>query len=133
MTTRHVLVAFAFLLTSCGFTSVHADEPLTLKFAWTAPMNTTSSAIAFAWKDDVVKAAHGTLAVQVYPDGAIAKSVNMLDRVTNGVADFAFGILGPYSRQFPQSFVAQLPFICNNSTECSTAFWRLYANGMIAN
>jgi TRAP-type C4-dicarboxylate transport system substrate-binding protein len=123
-----LLVAGAALLAPAA----RADEPVTLKFAWTAPMNTVSSAIAFAWKDEVVKAANGTLAVQVYPDGSIARSVNMLDRVQNGVADFAFGILGPFSRQFPQSFVAQLPFVCENSTECSTAFWRLYANGTIA-
>jgi TRAP-type C4-dicarboxylate transport system substrate-binding protein len=109
-----------------------AAEPLTLKFAWPAPPKSDSAALAFAWKDRVLKSAGSALAIQVYPEGTIAKTVNVLDRVMNGVADIGFGIMGPYSRQFPQAFVVQLPFVCRNSAECSTALWRLYAGGTIA-
>lgn len=122
-------IAFALIVAIPG---AAAAEPLTLKFAWPAPLNTASSDIAMGWKDDVVKSAGGALQVQVFPESTIAKTTNVLDRVMNGVADFGFGILGPYSRQFPQSFVVELPFACNNSAECSTALWRLYAQGTIA-
>ncbi len=83
-----------------------------------------------AWKDKVLKAADGMLKVQVFPGAAIAKTTNVLDRVENGVADIGFGIFGPYSRAFPQTFVVELPFACKNSAECSTALWRLNASGV---
>ena len=113
-------------------TAPRADEPVTLKFAWPAPMGTDSSDIAMAWKDDVVKAAGGALKVTVFPGASIAKTTNVLDRIENGVADFGFGIFGPYSRAYPQTFVVELPFACKNSTECSTALWRLNASGVTA-
>ncbi len=89
-----------------------AAEPITLKFAWPAPVGTDSSDIGLGWKDDIVKAAGGLLKVQVYPGAQIAKTTNVLDRVENGVADIGFGIFGPYSRTFPQTFVVELPFSC---------------------
>ncbi len=112
--------------------ATRAAEPITLKFAWPAPMGTDSSDIAMAWKDDVVKAAGGALKVQVFPGAAIAKTTNVLDRIEAGVADFGFGIFGPYSRAYPKTFVVELPFACNNSTECSTALWHLNATGVTA-
>jgi TRAP-type C4-dicarboxylate transport system substrate-binding protein len=123
------LVAFGAFILSLP---AAAAEPVTLKFAWPAPPNTDSHTIAMAWKDRVLQAAEGTIAIQVFPGESIARTVNVLDRISNNVVDLGFGILGPYSRQFPQSFVTQLPFACNNSTECSTAFWRSYANGLLA-
>ena len=109
-----------------------AADSVALKFAWPAPPKSESADLAFAWKDRVLAAAKGQLTIQVYPEGTIAKTINVLDRVMNGVADIGFGIMGPYSRQFPQAFVVQLPFVCDNSAECSTALWRLYARGTIA-
>jgi TRAP-type C4-dicarboxylate transport system substrate-binding protein len=126
-----VFAAFA-LFAAIAIPTARADEPVALKFAWPAPLKSDSADLAFAWKDRVVQAAGGALTVQVFPEGTIAKTINVLDRVMNGVADIGFGILGPYSRTFPQAFVVQLPFVCNNSAECSTALWRLYADGTIA-
>jgi TRAP-type transport system periplasmic protein len=127
-----IAIAFAALVLAAAVVPARAAEPVTLKFAWPAPVNTDSSRLAFAWKDRVLKAAGGDLAIQVFPGAAIAKTTNVLDRVMNGVADIGFGIFGPYSRTFPQTFVVQLPFVCNNSAECSTALWRMYAQGVIA-
>jgi TRAP-type C4-dicarboxylate transport system substrate-binding protein len=128
-----IAVAFtALALAAAAIAPARAAEPVALKFAWPAPLKSDSAALAFAWKDRVVAAADGALTVQVYPEGTIAKTINVLDRVVNGVADFGFGIMGPYSRQLPQAFVVQLPFVCNNSEECSVALWRLYAKGTIA-
>jgi TRAP-type C4-dicarboxylate transport system substrate-binding protein len=130
MTVIRVLAAVALCIAAIPF--ARAAEPVALKFAWPAPPKSDSAELAFAWKDRVLAAAKGQLTIQVYPEGTIAKTVNVLDRVMNGVADIGFGIMGPYSRQFPQAFVVQLPFVCENSAECSTALWRLYANGTIA-
>jgi TRAP-type C4-dicarboxylate transport system substrate-binding protein len=124
------LGAFAAMLAVAGAAS--AADPVTLKFAWPAPPNTDSHRIAMAWKDRVLASAAGTIDIKVFPGDSIAKTTNVLDRVTNAVAEIGFGIFGPYSRQYPQSFVAQLPFMCNNSTECSTALWRAYQQGLIA-
>jgi TRAP-type C4-dicarboxylate transport system substrate-binding protein len=125
-----IVVAFALCLAISA--PARAADPVALKFAWPAPPKSDSAQLAFAWKDRVLASAKGQLTIQVYPEGTIAKTINVLDRVMNGVADIGFGIMGPYSRQFPQAFVVQLPFVCDNSAECSTALWRLYAKGTIA-
>ncbi len=107
-----------------------AAGPVSLKFAFPAPAGTDSYKIAMSWKDDVEKAAGGTLKIQVFPGDTIATTRNVLDRVLNGVADIGFGIFGPYSRQVPQTSVVELPFACKDSAECSVALWRLNAAGI---
>jgi hypothetical protein len=43
--------------------------------------------------------------------------------VDNGVADFAFCILGPVSSQFPKTLVATLPFEAESAREAVIANW----------
>ncbi len=110
-----------------------AAEPTTLKFGWPASLDSDFAHIVMSWKSDVEKASNGALKLQVFPGASVVKFSNVLDRVQNGVVDMAFGIFGPYSRSHPKTFVVELPFVTDNSTECSTALWRLYAQGVTAN
>ena len=63
------------------------------------------------WAEKVTKEAGGTLNVKVYVGFSLVNMRNTLDRVENGVADIAFCILGPVSRQFPKTLVATLPYV----------------------
>jgi TRAP-type C4-dicarboxylate transport system substrate-binding protein len=109
-----------------------AAEPVTLKFAFPASLQSDFARIILAWVDDVNKAEKGAVKIQMFPGATVAKFSNVLDRVQNGVVDIGFGIFGPYSRQVPQTFVVELPFVTENSTECSTAMWRLAVQGVTA-
>jgi TRAP-type C4-dicarboxylate transport system substrate-binding protein len=108
----------------------HAAEPKTLKFGFPAALDSDFARIIVGWKDDVEKASNGTLTLQMFPGTSVANFNNLLDRLNSHVIDVGFGIFGPYSRQVPQTFVAGLPFAADNSTECSTALWRLHAKGV---
>ncbi len=110
-----------------------AAEPVTLKFAFPASLQSDFARIILAWVDDVNKAEKGAVKIQMFPGATVAKFANVLDRVENGVVDIGFGIFGPYSRTFPQTFVVELPFVTDNSTECSTALWHLATNGVTTN
>jgi TRAP-type C4-dicarboxylate transport system substrate-binding protein len=44
----------------------------------------------------------------------------------------AFGNFGPLASQFPKTAVVTLPFESRTGKESTLAFWRLYANGVIA-
>jgi TRAP-type C4-dicarboxylate transport system substrate-binding protein len=70
--------------------------------------------------------------VKVFVGYSLVNMVNTLDRVTDGVADLAFCILGPVSSQFPKTLVATLPFVARNAHEAGLALQRLYDDGVIA-
>ncbi len=50
----------------------------------------------------------------------------------NSVADIAFGLLGPISRQFPQTSVASLPFETQDASTGTVALWNVYERGLLA-
>ncbi len=133
-TVRYVRVvrALAGAVLALSF-SVQAAEPKTLKFGFPATLDSDYARIILAWKEDVEKASNGALKLQMFPGASVANFANVLDRIRSHVVDIGFGIAGPYSRQMPKTFVVELPFATDNSTECSTALWRLYAKGVIAN
>jgi TRAP-type transport system periplasmic protein len=84
------------------------------------------------WAEKVNKESGGTLNIKVFAGYTLVNMLNTLDRVTNGVADFAFCILGPVSSQFPKTLVATLPFEAENAHEAGLALQRLYDKGVIA-
>jgi TRAP-type C4-dicarboxylate transport system substrate-binding protein len=95
------------------------------------PQASINARAAVPWVDDVLKDAGGTIDIKVFY-GTIANMANSYDRLLNGVADMAYGILGPVSGQFPKTSVATLPFEVQSSAEAGTALWHLYERGLIA-
>jgi len=95
------------------------------------PQASINARAAVPWVDEVVKDSGGTIEIKVYY-GTIANMANSYDRLLNGVADMAYGILGPVSGQFPKTSVATLPFEVKSSAEAGTALWALFQRGLIA-
>jgi TRAP-type C4-dicarboxylate transport system substrate-binding protein len=109
-----------------------AAEPV-LKFANPgSPTGDVSKQIIEPWIAKVNKEAAGMFRVQHYPGPALGQFPQIYDRVLNGVADFAFGLLGPISRQFPETSVASLPFETPNATIGTAALWHIYERGLIS-
>jgi TRAP-type C4-dicarboxylate transport system substrate-binding protein len=107
-------------------------QPLELKYVVQPPPQATiNSRATVPWVEEVTKASDNTLDIKIFY-GTIATMMNSYDRLLNGVADMAFGILGPISGQFPKTSVATLPFEVKSSAESGAALWQLYKNGLIA-
>jgi TRAP-type transport system periplasmic protein len=126
-------VRFAVVVAGALAVSAQAQaEPVSLKFAYPAPMQTATGQVITAWGKEVEAASNGTLAVQFFPGNTLATFNNVLDRVLNKVIDVGFGVFGEYTAQFPRSDTPSLPFECTRSGDCSAVMWRLYASGVTA-
>jgi len=123
---RALAVAAALL----GFpAAAQAADPVTLKFVFPAPPSDFEQ-VMLDWNADIEKATDGAVKVQMFVGTAVANFANVIDRIQNNVVDIGFGIFGPYSRQVPRTFVVELPFESEASTEASTALWRMHAAGV---
>ncbi len=128
---------FAGLLTAIAIAAAplagRAAEPITLKFGNPgSPTGDVSTQIIEPWVTKVNKEAGGTLRVQLFSGPALGHFPQIYDRVLNGVADIAFALLGPLSRQFPQTSVASLPFETPDASIGTVALWHVYERGLLA-
>ena len=131
---RSVLSLFAGATAlGAAATAAFADEPLQLRYGDPGPPDASiHTDLVAPWAEKVNKESDGTLSIKVFAGYALVNMLNTLDRVSNGVADFAFCILGPVSSQFPKTLVATLPFEAENAHEAGLALQRLYDKGIIA-
>jgi TRAP-type C4-dicarboxylate transport system substrate-binding protein len=110
-----------------------AEEAVLLRYGDPGPPDATIHAdLIQPWAEKVNKESGGGLNVKVFVGYSLVNMLNTLDRVADGVADFAFCILGPVSSQFPQTLVATLPFEAESAHEAGLALQRLYDKGIIA-
>src|SRR6185437_5657925 len=113
-------------------TAAFADEPMQLRYGDPGPADASiHTDLVAPWAKKVNDESGGALNVKVYVGYSLVNMVNTLDRVQNGVADFAFCILGPVSSQFPKTLVATLPFETRSAHEAGLALQRLYDKGII--
>ena len=113
--------------------SARAAEPVTLKFAFPAPFNSYVNLEGMTpWIKRVEKASDGTLKIKIFAGTTLATGRNVYDRTLANVAQFSFGIFGPFAAQFPRTQVADLPFLSDNAKISSVALWRVYAKGLLA-
>jgi TRAP-type transport system periplasmic protein len=132
--TRHGL---SFFCAAAVFTAVSnaalAEEPILLRYGDPGPPTASiHTDLIEPWAQKVNKEGAGVLTVKVYVGYSLVNMVNTLDRVTDGIADMAFCILGPVSSQFPKTLVSTLPFEAQNAHEAGLALQRLYEKGVIA-
>jgi TRAP-type transport system periplasmic protein len=126
------LLAAAAAMTTVS-AAAFAEEPILLKYGDPGPPTASiHTDLIKPWSEKVTKESDGTLNVKVFVGYSLVNMRNTLDRVQNGVADFAFCILGPVSSQFPKSLVATLPFEAESAHEAGLALQRLYEKGIIA-
>jgi len=108
-------------------------EPMPLKFANPGvPQGAVAIRIITPLVEQLNRLGDGAIEVKLFTGPTLANYGNVFDRVVNGVADLAFGLLGPTSSQFPKSTVTALPFETPNGEVGSVAMWRLLQAGVIA-
>ncbi len=109
-----------------------AAEPATLKFNFTGPSNSTNYVHGMLpWAQDVMKASDGTLDIKFFFGSSLATMGNTWDRLVSGVIDIGMSVPTIYRGMFPDTSVADLPFIVNDIIPGSVALWNLYADGML--
>jgi TRAP-type transport system periplasmic protein len=109
-----------------------AAESITLKFANPgAPQGDVATQILQPWIAKVNDDAAGSFRVQLFSGPALGQFPQIYDRVLNNVADIAFALLGPISRQFPRTSVASLPFETPNAAIGTVALWHVYERGLL--
>jgi TRAP-type C4-dicarboxylate transport system substrate-binding protein len=124
------LIAFcaALLVASPAF----AQEPMKLKYASPAPPQSLVTVWGVGpWLQDIVKASDGTIEIQNFLGAVLGNFTQVIDRTQAGVNEIAWGILGPYSDQFPQTDVASIPFTGEQGRASSIAMQRLFERGLI--
>jgi TRAP-type transport system periplasmic protein len=126
----YIVGALATLLAAAMPGIAHADNTVTLKFGFPAPITSYVNTDGMApWIAKVEKASGGTLKIKLFAGETLASVRNIYERTLSGVSQISFGIFGPYAGQFPRTQVADLPFLSDNTKISSTALWRTYAKG----
>jgi TRAP-type C4-dicarboxylate transport system substrate-binding protein len=128
---RNALLA-GLVIAAAPVAAALAQEPIQLKFASPSPPQSPVHLNGVnPWIEAVQKASENTVEIKLFPGGVVGNFANVLDRTINNVAAMSWGIVGPYSAQFPQTDVASLPFIGGQSFASSVALWRMYSRGII--
>ena len=131
MTLRTGTMAVALALTT-NAPIAHAADPILLKYGDPGPPTASiHTRVIDPWSKKVTKESAGTLNVEVFQGQSLVSMRNAYDRVLNGVADFAFCIVGPISTQVPRTTVATLPFEAESAHEAGLALERLNEKGVL--
>jgi TRAP-type C4-dicarboxylate transport system substrate-binding protein len=110
-----------------------ADDPITFKFSFPGPPNSTNLTGGLQpWANAVTADSGGTLKVQVYVGGTLATAQQTLDRILNGVVEVGYSSLGLYGKQFQGSSVVELPGLVGSGAQGSVPLWNLYESGVLA-
>lgn len=128
---RSTIGLFALALAAAAPVVARAEEPVTLKFGFPAPVTSYVNTKGMApWIEDVEKASGGTLKIKLFAGPTLGTFRDIYDRTLSGVSDISFGIFGPLAGQFQRVQVSSLPFELRQARESSVALWRLYAKKM---
>ena len=124
-----VAVTLAPLIAS---TPAVADEPITLRFAvpGASPVSSTFTGVVRPWAARVEADADGALKLQAFFN--IANFGNVYDRVTSGVADVGYIVLGPLGGKFRGAGVVELPSDIGGAREGAGAFWKMVEDGLVS-
>jgi TRAP-type C4-dicarboxylate transport system substrate-binding protein len=130
---RLVICGVALLLAAGRPGLARADEAVTLKFGFPAPVTSYVNTEGMTpWLEQVEKASEGTLTIKLFAGPTLGTFRDIYERTLNGVSQISFGVFGPLASQFPRTQVSDLPFLSNNTKASSVALWRLYARGLLA-
>jgi TRAP-type C4-dicarboxylate transport system substrate-binding protein len=134
VTRRAALSVAALAALTAGAQTAQAADPVQLKFANpSSPQGHIARDVIAPLAERMNADAQGAVEFKVFSGPGLGSFPVIYDRVINGVADLAFGLLGPISSQFPETMVASLPFETPNAEIGGQALWRQITRGEITN
>lgn len=83
------------------------------------------------WADNVEAASEGRIEIERFPSMQLGGSPpQLMDQVTDGVADVVWTVVGYTPGRFPRTEVFELPFMITDARAGSAAFWQMYERHM---
>jgi TRAP-type C4-dicarboxylate transport system, periplasmic component len=126
ITIRAALAAMALGLAA----PVAAQDTLT--FATTLPEgNPLVQQVFIPWVEALNQQGEGVLQVSMINGPTIADHSNVYERVSSGIVDMGWAILGSVGVPFPRTDVAALPFLATDPVSASAALWGVYQEGLL--
>ncbi len=122
-------VATAALATVAGPAS--AAETTLIFATTTVPRAHFNVQILTPWAERINKAGKGVLHIDKRDGPTIANHTNYYSRAVAGVFQIGWGLQAYVGGKFPLTNVVTLPFEVEKSELGSTAFWGLYASGLL--
>lgn len=128
---KTALLAFvAFALAALGIGPAAAQKQ-TLKMAYWAGPSHHMVQTQEAWAKTVLDASGGNLVIEI-DKAPLAKPDGQYDIVKNGVRDLVWHVAAYTAGRFDLFQGPELPFLCPNSTVCSSVLWNWYAKHGLA-
>ncbi|MDO5613833.1 MAG: TRAP transporter substrate-binding protein [Paracoccus sp. (in: a-proteobacteria)] len=120
---RRLIVAAVLMLVPL----IAAAQDVTLRLHYFLPDNSFVPAnILTPWADRIEAESGGRIKVDRYPSMALGgRPADLVDQVTDGVADVVWTLPGYTPGRFPQTEVAELPFMSRDAGATSAALWGL--------
>lgn len=118
-----------FLLVTCSAvllgSAAAAAEKTVLNYSnWLPANHYVVTEMVMPWAEQVKELTHGRVEVRLKP--ALGKPDAHVNLVRTGVADLAFGVHGYTPGRFKLTSMAELPFLANDATINSVAYWDTY-------
>lgn len=133
MTTRRTLMGIlgGTALASLGATGVLAQE-VTLNLHQFLPAQANVPAkILDVWADNVEAASGGRIQIDRFPSMQLGGTPpELMDQAVDGVADIVWTVVGYTPGRFPSTEVFELPFLVEDASAASYAFWHMYEDHM---
>jgi len=119
------LTAATTLISSVFFPIAANAEDVTLRFSnWLPPTHLLSTEVIEPWAEQIEEVTEGRVNVQIL--SGLGSPDSHYNLVKNGVADLAFSVDGYTSDRFVLPYAMRLPFLADDSTTASVAYWRTY-------
>lgn len=84
------------------------------------------------WADKVEADSDGRIKIDHYPSMQLGgKPPELIDQVTDGVADIVWTVAGYTPGRFPQAEVFELPFMMTNAEAASRSYWQFAEKNML--
>lgn len=118
-----------FLLAACsalllGNVASAADRTVLNYSNWLPANHYVVTEMVMPWAEQVKELTDGRVEVKLKP--ALGKPDAHFNLVRTGVADLAFGVHGYTPGRFKLTSMAELPFMANDATVNSVAYWNTY-------
>lgn len=127
----HAKITSIALLTCGLLISSAAHAQTVLRFSnWLPSSEPLVGDVFEVWAKNVEKVTEGRVTVNIMPP--LGKPEAHFDLVKNGIADVAMGVDGYTADRFKLTTAVKLPFLAEDSTTASIAYWRLYESKLAA-
>lgn len=111
--------------------TARADETKLIFADVVPPGSVIDARVVQPWAQKVNEQGKGVLAIDVRSGPSMATFENVYDRVLSDVVQIGWEIQAAVGGKFPRSNVVALPLITDDAVASSTAFWRLYQQGLL--